>query len=128
MRLTSSRIRILNTICNYNEHFRAEDLAEVIRRQGQAVSLVTIYRNLPVFEQAGVIRKTCRSGNVTWYERTWQKRHHDHLTCTECGKVVEFEYPAIDVLQDAVAKEHGFLLSGHHLELMGVCQSCRSSG
>jgi Fur family ferric uptake transcriptional regulator len=63
---------------------------------------------------------------VAWYERAWKDEHHDHLICTKCGKVVEFEYPAIDVLQEAVAGEHGFLLTDHHLELMGVCRECQA--
>jgi Fur family ferric uptake transcriptional regulator len=125
-RLTSCRRTILNAICNYEGHFRAEDLAESIRRLGRPVSLVTVYRNLPLLERAGVIRRTCVTDNVAWYERAWKAEHHDHLICTKCGKVVEFEYPAIDVLQEAVAGEHGFLLTGHHLELMGVCGQCQN--
>jgi len=73
-----------------------------------------------------VIRRTCVTENVAWYERAWKAEHHDHLICTECGRVVEFEYPAIDVLQEAVAGEHGFLLTDHHLELMGVCRECQT--
>jgi Fur family ferric uptake transcriptional regulator len=126
-RLTSCRRNILNAIYNYEGHFRAEDLVERIRRLGRSVSLVTVYRNLPLLERAGVIRRTCVTENVAWYERAWKAEHHDHLICTECGKVVEFEYPAIDVLQEAVAGEHGFLLTDHHLELMGVCRQCQAA-
>jgi Fur family ferric uptake transcriptional regulator len=125
VRVTSVRERILQAICTFNGHFRAEDLAARLRDGDAPVSLVTVYRNLPVLERAGVIRRTCLVAGASRWERCWQGRHHDHLICTACGKVVEFEYRAIDVLQESAAAEHGFLLTGHHLELLGLCPSCR---
>ncbi len=126
VRLTSVRERILQTICTFEGHFRAEDVAARLRRSGFPVSLVTVYRNLPLLERNGVIRRTCLARGAASYERTWQSRHHDHLICTRCGKVVEFEYRAIDVLQELAAADHGFLLTGHHLELLGLCPACRA--
>ena len=126
VRLTSVRERILQIICTFEGHFRAEDLAARLRRTGTPVSLVTVYRNLPLLERTGVIRRTCITGGAASYERTWQSRHHDHLICTRCGKVVEFEYRAIDVLQEVAAAEHGFQLTSHHLELLGLCPACRA--
>jgi Fur family ferric uptake transcriptional regulator len=126
VRLTSVRARLLQAICTFEGHFRAEDIAERLRRTGTPVSLVTVYRNLPLLERTGVIRRTCLTRGAASYERTWQSRHHDHLICTRCGKVVEFEYRAIDVLQEVAAAEHGFQLTGHHLELLGRCPTCRA--
>jgi Fur family ferric uptake transcriptional regulator len=125
VRLTSVRERLLRAICAFPGHFRAEDLERSLREAGTPVSLVTVYRNLPMLERAGVIRRTCLTRGAASWERTWQDPHHDHLICTACGKVVEFEYPAIDLLQEAAAAEHGFLLTGHHLELLGLCPACR---
>ena len=50
--------------------------------------------------------------------------HHDHLVCSRCGKKVEFSYQAIEILQEAVAREHGFTLESHHFELIGICPDC----
>jgi len=105
---------------HFNGHFRAEDSRRALRETGAAVSLVTVYRNLPMLERAGVIRRTCLVAGASRWERCWQDRHHDHLICTACGKVVEFEYRAIDVLQELAAAEHGFQAHGHHLELLGL--------
>lgn len=127
LRATNPRKFLLNIICDYEGHFTASDLAERLRSLGHPISLVTVYRNLPILEQAGLIRRTCLTGPTARYERTWKRRHHDHLICVRCRKVVEFEYSAIDVLQDAVAAEHGFLPTDHHLELMGVCRECRAA-
>jgi len=113
-------------------HFRPEDLVAALRRQRRRVSLTTVYRNLSLLVDAGIIRKTDwqdvgRLGAAR-YERIWGREHHDHLVCSKCGTRVEFSYPAIDVLQDAVAKEHGFTLERHCLELVGVCPDCRRQG
>lgn len=126
-RVTHARKFLLNIICSYEGHFTASDLLERLRSRGHPISLVTVYRNLPLLERAGLIRRTCLRGATARYERTWKRKHHDHLICDRCGKVVEFEYSAIDVLQDAVAAEHGFLPTDHHLELMGVCRECRAA-
>jgi len=125
VRLTSVRERILQAICTFEGHFRAEDVARVLREAGTPISLVTVYRNLPMLERTGVVRRTCLARGATSWERTWESAHHDHLICTACGRVVEFVYRPIDVLQEEAAAEHGFLLTGHHLELLGLCPACR---
>lgn len=93
------------------------------------MSLTTVYRNLALLVQAGIIRRTSIHGDNdtggAWYEHIWAQEHHDHLVCSRCGRKVEFSYPAIEVLQEAVAKEYGFTLERHHLELIGVCPECR---
>ena len=101
-----------------------EDLA----RSGTPVVLTTVYRNLPLMERAGIVRRTgyhdSRDGR-TRYEHVWGQEHHDHLVCSRCGRRVEFHYPAIEILQDAVARDHGFVLERHHMELIGICSECR---
>ncbi|MBI5526578.1 MAG: transcriptional repressor [Deltaproteobacteria bacterium] len=119
---------MLRFICDLEGHFRPETLVKLLKDQGFQVSLTTVYRNLSLLVQAGIIRRTdvddgVRSGGAR-YEHIWGHTHHDHLVCSRCGKRVEFSYPAIDVLQDAVAREHGFVLERHSLELVGVCPDC----
>ena len=103
-----------------------------LNRQGHPVSLTTVYRNLSLLVEADIIRRadwqeTGRQGG-SYYERIWGRQHHDHLACSRCGKQVEFSYPAIDLLQDAVAKEYGFTLERHCLELIGICPECKQTG
>lgn len=119
---------ILRKICDIKEHFRPEELVGSLREAGYRISLPTLYRNLPLLEQAGIVRKVPGSGAAVWYEHIWGREHHDHLVCNRCGRRVEFSYPAIEVLQEAVAREHGFELRGHRLELFGVCRECKGGG
>ncbi|MCB0370999.1 MAG: transcriptional repressor, partial [Bdellovibrionales bacterium] len=59
------------------------------------------------------------------YELT-PKKHHDHMTCTECGSIVEFENKNIESLQEKVALQYGFKLTHHVLELYGICPACQT--
>jgi Fur family ferric uptake transcriptional regulator len=85
--------------------------------------LTTIYRNLPLLIKAGIIRRTSildeQDSGAHTYETIWQQEHYDHIVCLECGKRVEFSFPAIEVLQDAVAKEHGFELKSLSIQQTG---------
>jgi Fur family ferric uptake transcriptional regulator len=129
-RLTIERLALLKTICDTEGHFQPNDILMLLKKQGHNISLTTIYRNLAILVQAGIIceatvQESLRSGGV-WYEHIWDHDHHDHLICSHCGKKVEFFYPAIDILQEAVVKEHGFILERHHLELIGMCPECQN--
>ena len=59
------------------------------------------------------------------YELASTENHHDHLICTACGKIVEFEEPQIEDLQLAVADRYGFVVTHHRHELYGLCAECR---
>lgn len=128
-RLTDERRELMRTICAIEGHFRPEDLERILLTRGVTISLPTIYRNLPVLIEAGIIRRTdaqdAQEGSQ--YEHIWGHEHHDHLVCVRCRKLIEFQYPAIDALQEVVAREHGFELINHRLELLGVCADCKAT-
>ncbi len=119
---------MLNAVCDYGVHFTPERLQEFLAERGHAVSVTTIYRNFPAFERAGIIRRTTfqeeQNQGAATYEHVWGRGHHDHLLCESCGKRVEFHYDAIEILQQEVARKHGFTLVKHHLELVGLCPEC----
>ncbi len=121
----------MKAVCDYQGHFTPEALERHLADRGKAIALTTIYRNLPVLEQAGIIRRTSlfeeQESNGATYEHVWGRKHHDHLICAGCGRLVEFQYPALEVLQEAAAKEHGFSLFSHHLELIGYCSDCQKT-
>lgn len=128
-RLTKERVILLKAICNTTGHFQPEQIAEALKKEGIKVSLPTIYRNLSLLLKAGIIRQAevlpGQHSGGTYYEHVWGRVHHDHLVCSQCGRRVEFSYSAIDVLQDEVARQYGFKLEQHHLELIGTCPECR---
>ncbi len=108
-------------------HFSAEELRVDLEsdHKGRAHG-ATVYRVLPLMIEAGLLRETLKSkGGTAYYERVFERRHHDHLICTSCWKVIEFEFEAIEVLQRDVAAKFGFQLEDHVHELLGTCRECR---
>ncbi len=131
-RLTRERSLLLQVSCDLSSHFTPESIQRQLAAYGARVAMTTIYRNLPTLERAGIIRRTTfgeeqRNGAAT-YEHVWGRPHHDHLVCDSCGKKVEFHYDALEVLQQEVARQHGFRVAYHHLELVGWCADCAAAG
>jgi Fur family ferric uptake transcriptional regulator len=109
-------------------HFPIDDLIADLKARGIRGSKATVYRTLPLLAEAGILQPAIIAGEVKSYETTWGKHHHDHLLCSKCGKVVEFEFEAFEILQRDVAAKYGFRLEGHHHELLGVCPECAARG
>lgn len=111
-------------------HFSVDDLLKELRESGVVdAHPATVYRVLPLLVEAGLLQMTLVSkGDGARYERAFEREHHDHLICTRCGKVVEFEFEAIEVLQRDVAERFGFRLTGHVHELLGICKDCSAAG
>jgi Fur family ferric uptake transcriptional regulator len=130
-RLTSERAMLLKVSCELGTHFTTEVIQQKLAERGSRMAMTTIYRNLPALEKAGIIRRTTLSeeemNGAATYEHVWGRPHHDHLLCQECGKKIEFIYDALEVLQQAVARKHGYTLISHNLELVGRCPECARS-
>lgn len=127
--MTPERELLLRSVCSMTRHFTHEELMASLRRRGARVSQATVYRALPLLEEAGIIRRasvyTLGGSGAPVFEHVHGREHHDHLVCSACGRVVEFHYPGIEALQELVAREHGFRLQRHHLELVGLCAACQ---
>ncbi len=127
--LKSSVVResVARVALGYDGHFTVDDLVKTLRETGVAgAHPATVYRILPLLMEAGLIQEALVSaGDGHRYERAFEREHHDHLICTSCGKVVEFQFEAIEVLQRDLSESLGFRLTGHIHELFGVCASCQ---
>jgi Fur family transcriptional regulator, ferric uptake regulator len=127
LRFTREREEIVRAVFTLEDHFSVARVAETVEAAGGTISLATVYRNMDHLQKAGLVKEVkcglCYDEQV--YEHLHEDRHHDHLTCIECGTVVEFEDEAIEVLQKHVAGKYGFELVRHHLDLQGRCAACR---
>lgn len=126
LRNSSVREAIAKAALTQPGHFSVDDLVRVLRGGGNAdAHPATVYRVIPLLVESGLIQLALYSGaESARYERAFEREHHDHLICTRCGKVVEFQFEAIEVLQDNIAERFGFTLTGHIHELVGLCQAC----
>lgn len=124
LKVTSQRELILDIIRGGPSHFTAQEVFEHVSARNPAIGFATVYRFLRTLSEHKYVTEVRMGGMPARYE--WAaKRHHDHLTCVNCRKIVEFENAEIERLQDKVAKEFGFQLTHHLLELYGVCPECR---
>jgi Fur family ferric uptake transcriptional regulator len=120
MRMTGQRRTIARVLSEADDH---PDVEEVYRRasaQDPRISLSTVYRTVRLFETAGILeRHEFGDGKRARYEPAGHG-HHDHLINVKTGEVIEFRNEQIERLQESVARELGFRLIGHRLELFGT--------
>jgi Fur family ferric uptake transcriptional regulator len=119
LRMTGQRRVIAQVLSNAQDH---PDVEEVYRRANEIdnrISLSTVYRTLKLFEAKGILERHDFGHGSGHYEAT-PRVHHDHLIDVETGTVIEFRSDEIEKLQERIAREHGFKLVGHKLELYGV--------
>jgi Fur family transcriptional regulator, ferric uptake regulator len=126
MRLTRERKIIVDEVFATHEHFDAEQLVLKLssRTDGRRVSRPTVYRTLGEMVESGLIRKVARSQNREVYEHDYGYPQHDHMICGKCGTLIEFENAPFARLLDDVTIEHGFRMTGHRLEVYGLCAAC----
>lgn len=124
LKVTDQRLKILECILNGRDHMNAQEVFEAVIEKSPEIGFATVYRFLRTLsEQHYVIEVRMKAGPAR-YEWAW-KTHHDHLTCTECGCICEFENTEIENLQKKIAEHFGFELTDHLLELYGRCPDCR---
>jgi Fur family transcriptional regulator, ferric uptake regulator len=128
MRNTDQRRFLLEHVFRQHEHFDADQLLEQLPRKGETghVSRPTVYRALSEFVDAGLLRKFEVAGRAV-YEHDYGYPQHDHMHCTQCNKLIEFENEQLVALRDAVARDHRFRVTGHRFEISGVCEDCAKS-
>ena len=119
MRMTEQRRVIARVLESSADH---PDVEELYRRSSAVdarISISTVYRTVKLFEDAGIIERHDFRDGRSRYE-TVPDEHHDHLIDLKSGQVIEFRSPEIEALQERIAREHGFRLVDHRLELYGV--------
>lgn len=124
-RQTEQRRFLIGEVFEQHGHFDADDLVARLPDKGQPnyVSPATVYRTLKEFVDAGLLNAFQLEGR-TIYEFDYGYPEHDHLYCTECQQLVEFQSEAMDKIRDQTAAEHGFRVTGHQLLITGVCRPC----
>jgi Fur family ferric uptake transcriptional regulator len=106
-------------------HVPVEALVTRVREEDPHVSVATVYRTMKLLAECGLAEPRQFADGTTRYEVASGRHHHDHLICTECGAIDEFESDAIEEMQLQVARDHGFEVERHKLEIYGRCQRCR---
>ena len=126
MRLTPEREAVVTAIYSSHDHFDADQWIDSLagRKGSMLASRSTVYRTLHLLQEAGLIRKVARANDREVYEHDYGYPQHDHLICKKCGDMIEFPNEMISSVLETVATEHGFRMSGHRLEVEGICANC----
>jgi Fur family ferric uptake transcriptional regulator len=124
LKLTGPRRRVVETLLSVKGHVAADDLIELLRKGRTPVSKATVYRTLALVSQSGLIDGHDFEKGRRLYEPMVGRAHHDHLCCLSCGRVIEFEDPEIERLQDGVVRRHRFTPVYHSHKIFGYCSGC----
>ncbi len=119
MKMTEQRRIVARVLSTATDHPDVETVFKRAAKIDPHISIATVYRTVRLFEEANIIdRHEFGDGKARYEEKS--EAHHDHLINVRSGKVIEFANETIEALQETIARELGFALIGHRLELYAV--------
>lgn len=124
VRPTRQRVVVLTELMAEQNDATAQQLHERLRARGERLGLATVYRTLGLLADEGVVDVLSHRPGELCYRRCAEGHHH-HLVCSECHRVVELDECELGPWLDRVSSEHGFVATGHRLEVAGLCAACR---
>lgn len=122
-RFTDQQRDMVQFIFSQHHHFDAEQLIDDMKRAGFQVSRATAYRTLSKLVDAGLLRRL-ELGPRMYYEHDYGYPQHEHMHCEQCGKMIEFQSPAIEATVREVCRQHQFNATGHTFIIGGTCAEC----
>ena len=124
LNITRQRCTVLNAFLKCENHVSAEEIYDQVTLIDPKVGLATVYRTPALLTQSGLASELDFGDGQKRYEHKHKHGHHDHMICTECGKIIEFNHPLIEKLQEEVASRNGFAITSHKLDMFGLCNEC----
>ncbi len=116
LKMTEQRKLIARVIAEAKDHPDTEEVYRRVSKLDSTIGIATVYRTIRLFEENGIVEKHDFGDGRARYEEHHDD-HHDHIINVKTGEIIEFVNEEIERLQEKIAKEHGFNLVGHKLEL-----------
>ncbi|GFO59880.1 transcriptional repressor [Geomonas silvestris] len=127
LKITRQRYIILEAFIELGRHLHVDEFYPILRTKYPKIGHATVYRSLKLFAESGIAREVRFGDGLTRYELVTDGVRHDHLLCTACGTITEFESPGLGQLEASIVQNHGFKVQSLQIELRGVCSQCLSS-
>ncbi len=124
MRLTTQRQIILEELSKVKSHPTANEVYDMVRKRLPRIGLGTVYRNLELMADSGIILKLEVGGTQKRFDATTET--HYHIRCSQCDKVDDIEIPVQHHINEAAMAASNYQILGHHIEFSGVCLDCQS--
>lgn len=118
------RYRVLEAFLGTERHLTLGELLETLDRGGEQLDSGFVRETLRIMCHFGFARKRRFDDGVVRYEHRHIGQHHDHMICTRCGRIIEFEEPELEEQQARISGSHGFHILQHRLEIYGICADC----
>lgn len=123
VRITPQRHAILEFLIQTKVHPSADEIYKALEGKFPNMSVATVYNNLRVFKDAGLVKELTYGDASSRFDFT--TKEHYHAICEECGKIVDFFYPSLPDVESVVVEQTHFKVSGHRMEVYGVCPECQ---
>ncbi|HSW57671.1 MAG TPA: transcriptional repressor [Dehalococcoidales bacterium] len=123
-RETRQKQLILHILEGTRSHPTADDIYQQARKHLPHISKGTVYRNLGILQEEGILSELNLNGTVSRYEV--KNERHYHFRCEQCGRVTDLKHPVDTGLNNIVEKETGFQVFSHQVEFLGICLECQS--
>ena len=118
------RFRVLEAFLQTENHVTLNELVELLKISGWRLETEFVEETLKLMCRFGFAHKSRFDNGELRYEHRHIGQHHDHMICTKCRKILEFEDAQIEQLQIKIAAAHGFHMLQHKLEIYGICNKC----
>jgi Fur family ferric uptake transcriptional regulator len=124
--VTQQRIDIAKVLLGSDRHLSVEDVTAELHQRGHKAGLATVYRTIELLVRCGLVVERDFDEGFKRFEPARDIPQHEHLLCTVCGRVTEFQDERLERITTLVAETHGYLRQRHRLVIHGVCAACRS--
>ena len=125
LRLTTQKTAIVDALLKVKGHFEIEDFIDSFRKSHK-LSRATVYRTVKQLLDAGLIQKILTKDGKVFYEKSVDKKVHDHLICNVCGKILEMKNSPIETHIQDYCDTISFVPEYRSLHIYGVCKKCSS--
>lgn len=123
LRMTNQREIILRELIKSKEHLTADELYDIVKKAMPRISLATVYRNLEILSEAGMIGKLEISGRQKRFD--YDVSDHDHIYCAVCHRVDNLDIERKSLNTEEMGAAAGYSITGCRLEIIGICPECQ---